>query len=219
MKTKRKYYSSCEFLPLWNFFKLNNGEKQMLKYLVILKDRLEYEDTEIAEDESEILQEQWEKIFQEYTTLENNFGAVNFLGDKTKILYYYTMYVQEQSILKSLLYRTNVKHIKFLRERGYEISNKSQAEYWQSLYNGIKKVENHLSYIEIVKGKMKSVAGDSKKEGNPFDSIMAWIQSNGIEVREDITVSRYIKIKEIILQRHKAKQQEQSKNKLHGWRT
>lgn len=217
MKTKRKYYNSCEFLPLWNFFKINNGEQQNLKYLKVLQDRMEYETVEVTDQESVVLEELWAKIFEEYNGLEKNFGAVNFLSDKSKILYYYTVYLQEQAILKSLLYRTNVKYLKLLRSRGYKFNTSSQESYWRSLKDGLSKVENHISYIQILKNKIKDVGDDSKKEGNPFDSIMAWIASNGIDVREDITVSRYIKVKEIILSRQKAKQKEQSKNKMHGW--
>lgn len=216
MKTlKKKYYSSCEFLPLWNFFKLNNGEQQSLKYLVVETDRLAYSTIELGESELQEAEELWGKVYEEYNGLEKNYGAINFLSDKSKILYYYSIYLQEQAVLKSLLYRTNVGHIRFLRQRGYNISNKSQLLYWQSLQDGLKKVENHLTYIQILKNKIKDVKVDSKKEGNPFDAIMAWIASNDIRVEENITVARYIKIKEIILQRQKAKRQEQT-SKLHG---
>jgi hypothetical protein len=211
----KKYYSSCEFLPLWNFFKLNNGEPQSLKYLVVETDRLAYSTIELREPELSEAEILWGKIYEEYNSLEKNFGAINFLNDKSKILYYYSIYLQEQAVLKSLLYRTNVGHIRFLRKRGYNISNKSQLLYWESLTNGLKKVENHLTYIQILRNKMTDVSKDSKKEGNPYDAIMAWIASNDIRVEENITVSRYVKIKEIILSRQKAKRQE-TQSRLHG---
>lgn len=214
MKQGPKYYSSCEFLPLWNFFKLNNGEQQNLKYLIVLTDRLLYENVVIKEVEE--LEKLWEKIFEEYNSLEKNYGALNFIHDKSKILYYYAIYLQEQAVFKSLLYKTNVGYIRFLRGRGYTLANTSQQDYWQSLKDGLNKVEQHITYIEILKNKIKDVGEDTKKENNPFDATMAWIASNGIDVKEDITVSRYIKIKEIILQRIKSKQREQSKSKLHG---
>lgn len=216
MKTQRKYYNSCEFLPLWNFFKLNNGDEHNLKYLVVLSDRLEYSGLVVEEEELKILQETWNKVFEEYNGLENNFGAVNFISDRSKIIYFYALYLQEQAVLKSLLYKTNAGYIRFLRGRGYKIGGKTQSEYWLSLRDGLNKVKEHLSYIEILKNKIKSVDGDSKKEGNPFDSLMAWMLSNGMDVKEDITVSRYIKVKEIIINRQKAKQKENSKSRLHG---
>lgn len=187
-----------------------------MKYLVVLPDRLEYDELVIEDKEKTVLEELWGKIFEEYNGLEKNFGAINFLSDKSKILYFYSIYLQEQAVLKSLLYRTNVGYIRLLRQRGYKIANTSQQAYWESLYNGLKKVESHISYIQILKNKIKDVGADAKKEGNPFDAAMAWIASNGIEVRENVTVSRYIKIKEIIIQRQKAKQKEQTKSRLHG---
>lgn len=214
LKTRRKYYSSCEFLPLWNFFKLNNGEQQNLKYLLVLPDRLDYD--KAVMEEPEVLEKLWGVIFEEYNKLEKNFGALNFINDKSKILYFYSLYLQEQAILKSLLYRTNVGYIRLLRMRGYNIANTSHEAYWQSLKDGLNKVEEHITYIQILKHKIKDIKQESSKESNPFDATMAWIASNGIEAKEDITVTRYIKIKEIILQRIKAKQVEQSKSRLHG---
>lgn len=202
-------------LPLWNFFKINNGKEQDVKYLVFLPDRLDYEALVLDESQRKELLSLWDYIFEEYNTLEKNSGVSNFVNDKVKILYYYSIYLEEHAILKSLLYRTNVGYIRFLRRRGYIISNKSQSLYWESLYNGLKKVENHLSYIESLKIKMGSVDADSKKEGNPYDSIMAWIASNDIRVEENITVSRYIKVKEIIEAKLKAKKKQQ-KNPVYG---
>lgn len=216
MKTQRRYYNSCEFLPLWNFFKLNNGETQNLKYLIAIQDRLAYSDLVVEVKEVEVLEGIWSKVLEEYNSLENNFSAVNFLSDRSKILYFYTLYLQEQAAFKSLLYITNVGHIRMLRDRGYNVGGKTQDEYWVSLRDGLNKVQGHLAYIEILKNKIKSVEGDSKKEGNPYDDLMAWMLSNGMDVKEDITVSRYIKIKEIILQRQKAKQKENAKSRLHG---
>lgn len=216
MKPKPRYYSSCEFLPLWNFFKLNSGSRADLKYLLVLPDRMLYSGVEIVEEEAKTLEVLWAKVFDEYTGLERNFGALNFLEDKSRIVYFYNLYVYEQAMLKSLLYRTNVNHIRTLRNHGYKIYTTSQEKYWESLRNGLKKVENHLAYIKILRNKIKDLDQDSKKEGNPYDGIMAWIASNDIKVDENITVSRYIKIKEIILQRQKAKRSQEQKSRLHG---
>jgi len=112
----------------------------------------------------------------------------------------------------SLLYRTNAGYIRFLRQRGYELSNRSNVDYWNSLYNGLKQVENHLTQIEMIRAKMENVGTDAKQEGNPYDSIMAWIASNEIHVDENITVARYIEVKKIIQNRIKAKK----KNLVHG---
>jgi hypothetical protein len=93
-----------------------------------------------------------------------------------------------------------------LRSRGYQLRNTSNADYWEDLYNGIHRVENHISYINTLKAKIESVNGEAKNDGNPYDSIMAWIAANEIKVDENITVSRYLKIKEIINARMKARQ-------------
>lgn len=181
----------------------------------MLNDRLAYDDVNLSPEEMVDAEQLWGKIFEEYDGLEKNFGALNFLSDKSKILYNYALYVQEESMLKSLLYRTNPAHIRFLRKRRYQFDTRSQQGYWISLRDNLKKVQNHLAYIQILRNKIKGVEGDSKKEGNPYDSIMAWILSNDIRVEDNITVSRYIKIKEIIQSRLKAKQKEQ-KSKVYG---
>ncbi len=203
--SRKKYYSSCELLPLWNFFKINSGKEQDVKYLVVLPDRLDYEALIIDSNQQKELLSLWDVVFSEYNELENNHSVNDSMNDRATILYFYSVYLQEQSILKSLLYRTNVGYIRFLRERGYTLGGKTQAEYWQTLYNALKKVEDHLSHIERVKIKMGNLEGDAKKDGNPYDSIMAWIASNDIRVEENITVSRYIKVKEIINNKLKAK--------------
>ena len=180
--------------------------------MVVIPDRLEYGELKVTTEQLVELQEVWLKVFEEYNALEKNYGVANFVNDRTKIIYYYTIYIQEQSMIRSLLYKTNVTYIRILRQRGYKLSNKSQREYWQSLTDALKQVENHTTYIEILQSKIKSVDGDSKKDGNPFDSIMAWILSNDIRVDDTLTVARYIKIKEIIHARIKAKNQQQNKN-------
>jgi len=158
------------------------------------------------------LQNLWLKVFEEYNDLEKNFGARNYVNDKTRVIYFYTLYIQEQAMIRSLMYKTNVTYIRLLRSRGYKLSNESQAAYWQCLANALKQVENHITYIQILEEKIKSVDGDSKKDNSPFDSIMAWIASNDIRVDDTLTVSRYVKIKEIIEKKIKAKQQQQNKS-------
>jgi hypothetical protein len=201
-------------LPLWNFFKMHSGNE--LKYLIVLGDRLDYEMLKPTKEQLDELAPLWDKIFEEYNMLEKNFAVTNFVSERSKILYYYAIYLQEQAVIRSLLYKTNAGYIRFLRSRGYRMANTSQTAYWQSLKDAMTAVEGHLSYIEIIKEKMKAVDGDGKKEGNPYDAIMAWIASNDIRVDDNLTVTRYIKIKEIIHQRIKAKQVEQEKSKLHG---
>lgn len=202
---RKKYYTSCELLPLWNFFKVSSTAQLSLKYLIVLPDRFEYESLEVTEQQYKELGPIWDKIFQEYNELDKNYGVVNFINDRSKLLYFYSIYLEEQSLIKSLLYRTNVSYIQLLRRRGYRLRNTSQADYWEDLYNALKRVENHMTQIEMLKNKIEVIDEDSKKEGNPYDTIMAWIASNDIKVEESITVSRYIKIKEIIHSRIKAK--------------
>lgn len=206
---KKKYYSSCESLPLWNFFKINSEKEQNVKYLVVLSDRLDYDGLIIDDAQRKELTTLWDFVFEEYNTLDSNHSVANFNNDRASMLYYYALYLQEQAMLKSLLYRTNAQYIRYLRKQGYELSNRSQTEYWECLYNGLHKVENHLSYIETLKIKMQSEEGTATKEGNPYDSIMAWIASNDIRVEENITVARYLKIREIIQAKLKAKQKNQ----------
>jgi len=112
---RKKYYSSCELLPLWNFFKVNSGAVQDVKYLVVA-DRLEYSTLVISENELKTLADIWDKVFEEYNTLEKNFGVTNFINDQSKILYFFSLYLQEQAVFKSLLYRTNAGYIRFLRQ-------------------------------------------------------------------------------------------------------
>lgn len=196
-------------MPLWNFFQISSGkDSDDLKYLIAVPDRLDYEKLVISDAEKAELITVWDKIFAEYNTLEKNYSVANHNNNYTKILYYYSMYLQEHGLIKSLLYRTNVNYLRFLRQRGYTFNNTSQAGYWQSLSDALQKVENHITYINILKAKIKSVDGEAKADGNPYDSIMAWIASNNINVDENVSVARYIKVKEIIEQRIKAKKKQ-----------
>jgi len=205
---RKKYYTSCELLPLWNFFKVNSGTQLELKYLVVIPSRLDYGSMVLGEKQRIELLGLWDTIFEEYNGLEKNYGVINFVNDRSRILYFYSLYLQEHALIKSLLYRTDANYIAFLRDKGYQLRNTSNADYWEDLYNALKRVENHMTQIEIIKKKMVDVEGESKNDGNPFDSVMAWIASNDIRVEEDITVARYIKIKEIIRNRIKAKQKQ-----------
>lgn len=189
---------------------MNSATSTDLKYLLVVPSRLDYEKVVLSEKEKSELTTLWDKIFEEYNKLEQNFGVKNFINDQSKILYYYALYLQEHSLIKSLLYRTDAKYIRFLRTRGYTLRNTSNADYWEDLYNALKQVENHMTQIEILQNRIKSVDGEAKNDGNPYDSIMAWIASNDIRVEEDITVARYIKVKEIIEARIKAKKRNTS---------
>lgn len=206
MSLKRKYYSSCDLLPLWNFFKVNSGVTTDIKYLIVA-DRIDYDQIVLEGIEEQGLIAVWGKIFEEYNKLDNNMGVGNFLNDKMGILYHYAVYIQEHSLLKSLLYKTDAAYIRLLRQRGYQFKHgyKTNADYWNDLNNALKRAEHHMQHIESLNNKIKEVAGEAKKDGNPYDSIMAWVASNDIRVDENITVSRYIKVKEIINARIKAK--------------
>lgn len=195
---------------------MSSGQADALKYLTVMPDRLGYHAIELRKEEVPQLEELWSKIYEEYNSKEKNMGAQHFINDRSKILYFYAVYTQEQAMLKSLLYRTNPMHIRVLRSKGYELSATSQAAYWQSLRNALNKVKSHLTHIEILKSRHKEFSTDTKKEGNPYDAIMAWIAANNIYVEENITVTRYLEIKHIIEQRIKAKQREHQKSKLHG---
>lgn len=184
---------------------MNSSAQADLRYLVVVPSRLDYDEVLVSEDEHKQLYSIWEKLFEEYNDLEKNYSVDNFINDRSKMLYLYTLYLQEHSLIKSLLYRTDAQYIKLLRNRGYTLRNSSNADYWEDLYTALKRCENHMTQIEILRNKMEGVDKDSTKEGNPFDSIMAWIASNNIQVDENITVARYIKVKEIIQARIKAK--------------
>lgn len=200
-----KYYPSCDLLPLWNFFKVSSGTAMDLKYLMVAPSKLYYQSVVLTGKEVVELTGVWDKVFEEYNNLEKNFGVTNFLNDRSKMLYFYALYLQEHALIKSLLYRTDAQYIRLLRARGYQLRNTSNADYWEDLSNSLKQVENHMTQIEMLRNKVEQVDGESEKDGNPFDSIMAWIASNDIKVDEDITVARYIKVKEIIQARIKAK--------------
>jgi len=195
---------------------VNNGSKEGLKYLIVLQDRMAYDSITLTEAQVLELEEVWDKVFEQYNNLEKNYAVTNFVNERSKVLYFYAIYLQEQAVIRSLLYKTNAGYIRFLRSRGYKMDNHSNQSYWKSLRDALSNCENHISYINIIKEKMKGVDGDGKKEGNPYDAIMAWIASNDIRVDDNLTVTRYVKIKEIIHQRMKAKQQQAEKSKLHG---
>lgn len=191
---------------MWNFFKVNDGNgTQQLKYLVVLEDRMDYDTLVVNSGELKKCESRWIKIFDEYNKLEKNFGVINFIHEQSKILYHTAVYHQERAIISSLLYRTNPTYIQFLRRRGYHIANTSQLAYHQSLLDALKHVKHHESYIESLRAAMRDRDQDAKEIGNPFDNIMAWIAASDVKVEENITVARYLRVKELIVNREKAK--------------
>jgi len=160
---------------------------QDVKYLVVV-DRLDYSNLVIDAKQTEELTDLWDKIFAEYNSLEKNFGVTNFINDQSKILYFFALYLQEQAIFKSLLYRTNAGYIRFLRQRGYTLSNKSNVDYWQSLYDGLKQVENHMTQIEMLRNKMGEV-----NIGASTNQLFIYINQKHTPGRTEMRVDCFVK--------------------------
>lgn len=204
MQRNLRLYNSCEFLPLWNFFKINEGDGFNVKYLVALSNRLDYAEFQPSKDTLEKCERLWINIFEEYNTLERNANAINFVNNKAKIILLTARYQLETALIMRLMYKTSASYIAYLRTRGYHIANTSHEAYAKSLTNALKRVRHYETEVEMLVNSIKSQQKDNAQSGNPYDLIMAWIISNDIRVDENITVSRYIKIKEVINEKLKA---------------
>lgn len=155
----------------------------------------------------------WDKILEEFATLENSTGMNSERMNRTKLLIRWAQYLQEQAMIKHLFFKTNAEYIRELRKRGYHMDGTSHEAYWESLSAASKRVHHHVTFMESLKIKIDGDKKDKKPEiSNPFDQVMAWILSNGINADENISVKRYVEIKKIINNRIKSIESQKRKN-------
>ena len=204
-------FNSCDVLPLWNFLKIiETGD---YRYLVRISDRFDYDALVIHSSVLDKYSEVWDSVLDEYSKLENSSGISQHKMNKTRLLTHWSNYILEQSMIKSLYFKTNTEYIQELRNRGYKIPlgkdftslDDFQAAYWQALGNAAKRVHHHVTHMEMLNIKLNGKGERQEDKSSPFDTIMAWIASNNINIDENITVKRYLEVKKIINNRLKSK--------------
>lgn len=207
----KKHFDNCETLPLWNFFKVI--EKADYKYLLITDNREDYKKIKLLSDTG--YAEVWGKIVDEYTQLEKSSVFNTKLETKSKLIYRWSLYVEEQAMIKHLLIKTSIPYIQELTIRGYDIQIDNNEVYWKSLELASKRVHHHITHMESLSLKLGGES-DDKDYSNPYDKIIAWLMSNGIPIDEGITVKRYEELKNIIREKLKAEKENYAAIKTRG---
>ena len=180
----RKYYKTCETLPLKNFFKVI--ESNDYKYLVIADDY----DFEFKEDLSEL----WGVIMHEYAELE---GGSNVLEkfDALKEIY---QLAATYDILNAMIYILHYKYIKEyvndLAMFGYIVEIENNCITKTSLDKCSQMSRSILNEIDDLK-KIVDTDSEKGKSNNLFYKCMAWLIKGYGNLEDNITVAKYVALK------------------------
>lgn len=181
----RKYYKSCDTLPLKNFFKVM--EKSDYKYLIITDD---YEGIECKKDLSEL----WETILHEYSELEGN-GKILEKFDAFKELHQLAAtYDIINAMIYSLYYRYNKQYIDELAMFGYKIEIIDNCITQKSLQTCSQMARSILNDIDEVKRTINP-DDEPKETKNLFYKAIAWLIKGYGNLEDNITVAKYVALK------------------------
>ena len=181
----RKYYKTCDTLPLKNFFKVM--EMSDYKYLIITDD---YEGVECKKDLSEL----WETILHEYSELEGN-GKILEKFDAFKELHQLAATFDIiNAMIYSLYYRYNKQYIDELAMFGYKIEIIDNCITEKSLQTCSQMARSILNDIDEVK---RTINPDEepKNTKNLFYKAIAWLIKGYGNLEDNITVAKYVALK------------------------
>lgn len=192
-------FTDCSSLPMWNFFKV--CETGDFKYLV-RKNRFDYDNYYCNVD----LTDTWEAIILEYGKLERSSEIEQKVSKGSKLIFRRSQYLCEVAMLKSISLNPGSEDansfVLDLISRGYKFKQHytDLLEFYEDVKRASKRVNHHIPFIQMIEAELKETEGNKE---NPFDSLMAWMSSEGINVSEDITIKRYLEVKKIINGRNK----------------
>lgn len=181
----RKYYKTCDTLPLKNFFKVM--EMSDYKYLIITDD---YEGIECKKDLSEL----WETILHEYSEIEGN-GKILEKFDAFKELHQLAATFDIiNAMIYSLYYRYNKQYIDDLAMFGYKIEIVDNCITEKSLQTCSQMARSILNDIDEVK---RTINPDDEPKGtkNLFYKAIAWVIKGYGNLEDNITVAKYVALK------------------------
>lgn len=181
----RKYYKTCDTLPLKNFFKVM--EMSDYKYLIITDD---YEGIECKKDLSEL----WETILHEYSEIEGS-GKILEKFDAFKELHQLAATFDIiNAMIYSLYYRYNKQYIDDLAMFGYKIEIIGNCITEKSLQTCSQMARSILNDIDEVKRTINP-DDEPKKTKNLFYKAIAWLIKGYGNLEDNITVAKYVALK------------------------
>ena len=183
-----EYYNSCNVLPLKIFFDI--AESGNVKLLLITKKKL---------DQS-ILSDAWEFILLEYSELDNNMMLQNTFDKTNQIAINAAKYIEVNAMLLYLQeVEYNKEYVDRLKELGYNVRDKN---YIIDIELNQRKVNHIITRIKILQNDIDKYKDEKNKSS--FDQSLAWISANlNFWPPDDITVTRYLKLKKQITERQK----------------
>lgn len=206
-KKLKLHFTNCATLPLWNFFQVvEHGD---FKFLFVCT-RADYSGLTVHPSNEQQLADVWDGIVDEYGQLNKSTAINTYNTVKQKQLYRWAIYIEEQAMIKTLLLTTHVPYVRELIKRGYKLDTRTQEGYWNSLIAASKRVHHHISTLESLALRLE----DKNKEPytNPYDHIMAWLMTHGIAIDENLTVKRYVELRNVITEKIKIQNEQVKKN-------
>jgi len=179
-----QYYKSCDDLPLKIFFKI--VETGNLKHLVISNSY----DFTIKKD----LPQLWESILIHYAKISGDPDILTKFESFKELYQLIATYDIINAMIYTLYYRYNKQYIDELEMFGYLVTIKNNCIDIKSLENCTQMSRSILNDIEKIK---LSLFEEDKKPDlqNIFYKTMAWLIKGYGNLEENITVSKYVALR------------------------
>jgi len=179
-----RYYKSCDDLPLKIFFKI--VETGNLKHLVISNSY----DFIVKKD----LPGLWESILMQYAEISGDTEILTKFESFKELYQLIATYDIINAMIYTLYYRYNQQYINDLQMFGYIVRIKDNCIDIDSLENCTQMSRSILNDIE--KLKLSLFEAEEKEDyKNIFYKTMAWLIKGYGNLEENITVSKYVALR------------------------
>lgn len=200
------YYNNCQSLPLQVFLEITNtGDYGLLKHRGI-----RWRNDKLA-------LELWGDILIEYAELEGNMQLKNKFDKVVALRQLQNSYTTIKAMIRLLHYITPSHEvhgtlaqgtIDDLAKMGYVVDVSSSKAYAESLLKLDKKSN---SLVTLIRMKQNELEGNHDEHAVSFDEIFAMLQIHFHDIKENITVKRYIACKKVVKQRQQSSQGSKAK--------
>jgi hypothetical protein len=194
------YYKSCSTLPLQRFIEIVATKN----YNLLKKGKSIFTSDSLS-------LEVWSDILLEYSELDKNAEVANNWDKVIALRQLQNSYTTIKAMIRLLhiITPSDAKHgntanqtIEELKLMGYNIDTTNSEKYAESL----KKADNKSnSLVTLIRMKNNEIKGESEESNIDFDQIIAMLQLHFHDIKETITVKRYIACKNLIKSRSKEK--------------
>lgn len=193
-----RYYSKAEELPLKTFLQIiSEGNYGLLKRTGKPKKNDRY------------ALELWSEILLEFAELDGNMEVKNKFDKIVALRQVQNSYTTIKAMIR-LLYvvspsddkhgTTAANTIRELELMGYKIDTTSTAKYKESLLKADHKAN---SLITIMRMKQNELSGEHDENDVNFEEIIAMLQMHFHDIKDDITLKKYLACKKVIKSRAK----------------